>query len=140
MVARKDGHSLDETIDGYLRLWGYLNGAFPLDQDMAKKYTIDLLSRSTHKPHVGNNHELVMRKLASELPKRRYYLERIHIPTLVVHGERDPLALQRDGRAIAHAIARAQLLLIPGMGHMFFHRELESIIAELVLEHLKNQS
>jgi pimeloyl-ACP methyl ester carboxylesterase len=39
------------------------------------------------------------------------------VPTVVIHGEADPLIDPSGGRATAEAIPGARLLVIPGMGH-----------------------
>jgi pimeloyl-ACP methyl ester carboxylesterase len=44
-------------------------------------------------------------------------LRRITAPTLVIHGTADRLVAPSGGRATARAIAGAELLMIPGMGH-----------------------
>ena len=44
-------------------------------------------------------------------------LRGITAPTLVVHGEDDPLVQVEGGRATAAAVPGAELLTIPGMGH-----------------------
>jgi pimeloyl-ACP methyl ester carboxylesterase len=44
-------------------------------------------------------------------------LRRIVAPTLVVHGTADPLVAPSGGRATAHAIPGAELMMIDGMGH-----------------------
>jgi pimeloyl-ACP methyl ester carboxylesterase len=44
-------------------------------------------------------------------------LERIAVPTLVIHGSVDPLVSPSGGRATARAIPGAQLTMIEGMGH-----------------------
>jgi pimeloyl-ACP methyl ester carboxylesterase len=44
-------------------------------------------------------------------------LERITVPTLVIHGTIDPLISPSGGRATARAIASARLMMIEGMGH-----------------------
>jgi pimeloyl-ACP methyl ester carboxylesterase len=41
----------------------------------------------------------------------------VRVPTLVIHGEDDPLIDVSGGEATARAIPGAQLILIPGMGH-----------------------
>jgi pimeloyl-ACP methyl ester carboxylesterase len=41
----------------------------------------------------------------------------IRVPTLVVHGDSDPLINVAAGRRTAELIAGAELLVIPGMGH-----------------------
>ncbi|HEX5201252.1 MAG TPA: alpha/beta hydrolase [Actinoplanes sp.] len=44
-------------------------------------------------------------------------LRRLRLPALVVHGDADPLIRPAGGRATAHAIAGAKLVIYPGMGH-----------------------
>lgn len=41
----------------------------------------------------------------------------VRVPTLVVHGEGDPLVTVSGGRATAAAVPGATLLTVPGMGH-----------------------
>jgi pimeloyl-ACP methyl ester carboxylesterase len=41
----------------------------------------------------------------------------LRVPTLVLHGEADPLIRPSAGRATAAAIAGARLVLLPGVGH-----------------------
>jgi pimeloyl-ACP methyl ester carboxylesterase len=48
---------------------------------------------------------------------RRALLKDIEAPTLVIHGEDDPLVPIAGGRDTAANIAGARLLTIPGMGH-----------------------
>ena len=44
-------------------------------------------------------------------------LRRLDVPTLVVHGMRDPLISPSGGMATARAVPGARLLLFPDMGH-----------------------
>ena len=44
-------------------------------------------------------------------------LRGLDVPTLVIHGESDPLVPLRAGQATARAIPGAELITIPGMGH-----------------------
>jgi pimeloyl-ACP methyl ester carboxylesterase len=44
-------------------------------------------------------------------------LRRITAPTLVIHGNADPLVAPSGGRATARAIAGARLTMVDGMGH-----------------------
>jgi pimeloyl-ACP methyl ester carboxylesterase len=48
---------------------------------------------------------------------RRDYVRRIKAPTMVIHGENDPLVPVAGGRDTAASIAGAQLRVFPGMGH-----------------------
>jgi pimeloyl-ACP methyl ester carboxylesterase len=47
----------------------------------------------------------------------RPYAKRITRPTVVIHGDADPLVRPACGRAVARAIPRSQWLLVKGMGH-----------------------
>ena len=44
-------------------------------------------------------------------------LRRLTVPTLVIHGTRDPMVNVSGGRATAQAIPGAELMLVDGMGH-----------------------
>ena len=44
-------------------------------------------------------------------------LAALDVPTLVIHGDADPLVRPSWGKKTAEAIPGAQLLLVPGMGH-----------------------
>jgi len=48
----------------------------------------------------------------------RPQLATVRVPTLVVHGTRDPIVLPRDGRALADAIPGAELVWLRGAGHV----------------------
>ncbi len=50
-------------------------------------------------------------------PDRRPKLAGLTVPSLVIHGEADPLVPLAGGRDTAAAIPGADLLVIPGMGH-----------------------
>ncbi|MDH6132082.1 pimeloyl-ACP methyl ester carboxylesterase [Kitasatospora sp. MAA4] len=50
-------------------------------------------------------------------PDRTEGLRSVAVPTLVVHGEQDPLVNADGGRATAAAVPGARLWLVPGMGH-----------------------
>jgi pimeloyl-ACP methyl ester carboxylesterase len=50
-------------------------------------------------------------------PDRTPDLASVSVPTLVIHGEDDPLVGVSGGKATAAAIPGADLLLLPGMGH-----------------------
>ena len=53
----------------------------------------------------------------SASPNRTAALQRLDVPTLVVHGLVDPLVMPSGGMATARAIAGSRLLMFPDMGH-----------------------
>jgi pimeloyl-ACP methyl ester carboxylesterase len=50
-------------------------------------------------------------------PDRTEDLRKVTVPTVVIHGEADPLVDQSGGKATAAAVPGAELVIIPGMGH-----------------------
>ncbi len=67
---------------------------------------------------------------------RRVLLKDIKAPTLVIHGEDDPLVPLPGGRDTAENIAGARLLTIPGMGHDL-PLALVDTMADAIAEHAK---
>jgi pimeloyl-ACP methyl ester carboxylesterase len=67
----------------------------------------------------GYNPRGVGRQLAAIIASgdRTAELRKLDLPTLVIHGEEDPLIDVSGGKATAAAIPGAKLILVPGMGH-----------------------
>ena len=67
----------------------------------------------------GRNPRGFLRQLAAIAASgdRRPALAEVTVPTLVLHGDEDPLIPARAGRATARAIPDATLRIIDGMGH-----------------------
>lgn len=77
------------------------------------------------------------RQLAAILASgdRHPALQRICAPTLVVHGEQDPLVRPAAGERVARRIPGARWHLIPKMGHTFpepIHAELAALVRDHV--------
>ncbi|WP_041833924.1 alpha/beta fold hydrolase [Actinoplanes sp. N902-109] len=79
----------------------------------------ELLRRATTKYDRAYTPLGTLRQLAAILaaPDRTAALGSVTAPTLVIHGEDDPLIGVSGGRATAAAVPGAELLTIPGMGH-----------------------
>ncbi len=60
-------------------------------------------------------------------------LVRVRAPTLVIHGDLDPLVPLAGGKATAAAIAHARLEIIEGMGH-FLHEAHYPVFADWIAE------
>ncbi|AUI64154.1 alpha/beta fold hydrolase [Amycolatopsis sp. BJA-103] len=63
-------------------------------------------------------------------------LREVRVPTLVIHGESDPLINVSGGKATAEAIPDAELVVFPGMGHEL-PRQLWPAIAETITSHAR---
>jgi pimeloyl-ACP methyl ester carboxylesterase len=68
--------------------------------------------RSSYGPGAGR--QLMAIIIASDRTER---LRRLKVPTLVIHGEIDPLIDVSGGRATAEAVPDAELLVFPDVGH-----------------------
>lgn len=66
-------------------------------------------------------------------------LARIHVPTLVLHGEEDHLVPPRNGRILASRIPGARFHLLPNAGHILTTDQPEAATAVL-LEFLNQQT
>ncbi|MGA7988115.1 MAG: alpha/beta hydrolase [Candidatus Dormiibacterota bacterium] len=84
----------------------------PFDEDRARQKAERAVDRCFYP-------DGAMRQLAAifAAPDRTAALGRLTIPTLVIHGENDPLVPPANGRQTAAAIPGSRLLMIPNMGH-----------------------
>lgn len=82
------------------------------DEDRARETAVRNLDRVVYPQGTG-------RQLAAILASgdRTADLRTIEAPTLVIHGEKDPLVDVSGGEATAAAIPGADLWVVPGMGH-----------------------
>ncbi|HEU4328462.1 MAG TPA: alpha/beta hydrolase [Roseiflexaceae bacterium] len=69
--------------------------------------------------------------LLSEHDMSGWELGHIRVPTLVAHGDTDPLVHTDNGRHSASAIPGAELLLLPNSGHMAVVTRQEAILPAL---------
>ncbi len=102
-----------EAIECGVRLARAISGpGFPLDDDRLR----DLAARSWDRAHCPAGFARQMAAILSAAP-RGTALSRLRTPTLVIHGEHDPLVPVEAGRATAAAVPGARLVVVPGLGH-----------------------
>jgi pimeloyl-ACP methyl ester carboxylesterase len=90
----------------------YGSPGYPADEQ-------EMIRRQEAKLDRGYRPEGTQRQYAAIIasPDRTTGLHGVTVPTLVIHGEADPLITLSGGQATAAAIPGAELLIIPGMGH-----------------------
>jgi pimeloyl-ACP methyl ester carboxylesterase len=71
---------------------------------------------------------------------RKAGLKGVKVPTLVIHGDADPLVPMEAGKDTAEAVSGAKLKIIEGMGHDLPHGELWAQIAKDIIAHTKGAS
>lgn len=105
--------TFDAYLPHYKKVWRVLRGPdFPLDEARDAERAQLIFLR-------GLNPGGVARQLAAIFASgnRKPALRDVRVPTLVIHGDADPLVPVECGVDVADAIAGAKLLRIPRMGH-----------------------
>jgi pimeloyl-ACP methyl ester carboxylesterase len=107
--AESAAEAADRAVDTY-RVIG--SPGYPIDEAWIRAMAEESFRRS-------NDPKGVVRQFAAILasPDRRPGLRELDLPTLVIHGEADPLIQPDGGRETAAAVPGARLVTYPGMGH-----------------------
>ncbi len=85
---------------------------YPPDEREVRAYGRTAFERSNHPDGVARQTVAVLHQ-----PDRTEALRMLTCPTLVIHGEADPLIAPSGGRATAAAVPGAELWMQPGVGH-----------------------
>jgi pimeloyl-ACP methyl ester carboxylesterase len=105
-------------VDLWINTWRIVSGSgFPLDKNWLRQVETRAYDRSFYPAGLGRN---MLASLASG--HRRSAFASIVAPTLVIHGDDDPLVPVENGRDSAETIPGAELMIIKGMGHSPPHR------------------
>jgi pimeloyl-ACP methyl ester carboxylesterase len=113
------------------KVWQLLNGpAYPLDIGRHRLRLEEAQARGFHP-------EGTARQLAAigASGSRREALRQVQVPTLVIHGDADPLVPVEGGIDTAESIPNASLHIIPGLGHAL-PPELWPLVVELIVAHV----
>jgi pimeloyl-ACP methyl ester carboxylesterase len=105
--------TLEGYVESYAQTWKVLRaGSFPEDEALDRERAERLHARGLNPPGVA-------RQLAAILASgsRKAALAAVRVPTLVLHGDADPLVPLACGVDTAASIPGARLVVIPGMGH-----------------------
>lgn len=103
----------NKAVSYGLHVWKMIQGNhYPFDQQKV----LGLITRALQR---GFNPAGNSRQLAAILdsPDRTEALSTLLVPSLILHGEDDPLVLVACGHATANAIPNAKIKTYPGMGH-----------------------
>lgn len=100
---------------------------FPFDPERQRERVLRSIRRSVYPPGLP-------RQLAAIIDDgcRRTRLADVRVPTLVLHGEADPLVKLAAGEDTARAIPGARLSTIPGWGHDIPDQLVEWVASEIV--------
>ncbi len=118
----------DEAIAAAAASWSIIGSpAYPTAPELIAEWTARDYDRCFYP--VGVTRQLLAIMATGD---RTEALRRLNVPTLVIHGEDDPLVTLSGGQATAAAIPGAKLLTFPGMGHDFpaalYHQWIDAIV------------
>ncbi len=133
-MLRKPSTSREARIRDYMRSARYIGSTrFEMNAHAIRRYAEQAWDRS-----LGRAHEGVARQIAAIMKSgdRTAELSRITAPTLVIHGDRDPLVATSGGYATAAAIPHARLVLIAGLGH-FIAVDAVPTLFDLIVGHTR---
>jgi pimeloyl-ACP methyl ester carboxylesterase len=108
-APRDRGDYVEYTVQGG-RVFG--SPGFPFDEAAVRELAGRVYDRAFDPEGVGRQMAAIQAS-----GDRRAALACVSAPTLVIHGDSDPLVRPEGGRATAAAIPGAELRMIPGMGH-----------------------
>jgi pimeloyl-ACP methyl ester carboxylesterase len=122
----------DEAIERAVATYQVIGSpGYPLDEPWLREVAGAAYDRSYDPMGVGRQ-LLAIHASGDRTPR----LRQLRVPTLVVHGEDDPLVQVAGGKATAEAVPDSTLLLIPRMGHNL-PRELWPTILDAFTEHAR---
>jgi pimeloyl-ACP methyl ester carboxylesterase len=107
--AKNKAEYIENTVQGWHILYG---SAYPLDEEEGRLRAGRYYDRS-YEP-TGTTRQLAATVALESLKPK---LSRITVPTLVIHGDEDPLFPIECGRDIAISVPNAKMLVLEGVGH-----------------------
>jgi len=128
LLENKPTENFERSLPGFMKVWKFLNGDFPLDEKMARDYTKEFYARSIHPVGVAWNHI----HCQENVPDFSSKLSQVTIPGLFLHGEKDLLI---PLKTLKKTSPSATQIMIPKMGHMILNQELQQMLAHLLLAH-----
>jgi pimeloyl-ACP methyl ester carboxylesterase len=113
LVGRRGPTERSAAIEHGVLVWRALRSpGFPFDEAGARERVARAYDRTFYPAGAARQAGALVAQR-----DRTQALRGVKIPTVVIHGENDPLIHVSGGEATARAIPGARFVLIPGMGH-----------------------
>ena len=111
------GKSMEMVINGEMPLKALyvMINAFCFNEETFRRFEKE--GRDAPLPKAFNNPKGLMHQLEAIDANDRERIQRIHAPTLVIHGEEDIMVPFSEGRKVADMIPGSRFLLLGGQGH-----------------------
>jgi pimeloyl-ACP methyl ester carboxylesterase len=102
----------DAYIEHSVIMWKIFWGSLDFDEKFIRKKAAVSYDRAFYPQGIARQHAAIIKS-----GNRRPGLASITAPTLVIHGNEDPLLPLEHGKDIADNIPESEMLIIDGMGH-----------------------
>jgi pimeloyl-ACP methyl ester carboxylesterase len=113
MLRRRRVTNREEAIDAALETFSRIGSpGYPFEEELIR----DIAGRSYDRDFDSMARRRQLAAIIAQ-PNRTRALGALTVPTLVLHGQVDPVVRVAGGRALARAIPGARLIAFPGMGH-----------------------
>jgi pimeloyl-ACP methyl ester carboxylesterase len=123
---------VNKAVTYGMHVWRLIQGNhYPFEQQKVLGLIMRALKRGFNP--AGNTRQLAA---ILDSPDRTQALNTLNVPSLILHGEDDPLVLVACGYATAKAIPNAKIKTYPGMGHTI-PSQLYDDITKQILEHIR---
>ncbi len=107
----KDRDGAIEYMVDFLKL--IYGSGLPFDEKFHKRIAAKAFDRSFYPEGTGRQYLAIMAQ-----KDRTDELRKLNVPSLVIHGDEDPLVPLAGGKATSEAIPGAEIMVVQGMGHV----------------------
>jgi pimeloyl-ACP methyl ester carboxylesterase len=128
MASAPAGATQEDLIRMRMRTYEVIAGPGP-KMPQSTLYEMAKLSVERSADSRGSRRQLVAAAATGSLKKN---LDKIRMPTLIIHGKNDPLIPARRSEQLHRGIAGSKLLLLDGMGHNLPQRLIPQITAAII--------
>lgn len=106
--------SLEEKIETFLMTWQLLNGEqAPFDEELYRQIAYDSFTRS----NLDAPYPAHAKAMQASYKEHEEACALIKQPTLILHGDQDPVFQLDHAEALDEEIANSRLVIVEGMGH-----------------------
>jgi len=130
ILANRPPTDREGYIEDYVERWRVLNGqGLPYDEEASRELATRTFDRGLNLPGFA-------RQLTAIIAdgSRKQTLKSVTVPTLVIHGDADPLVPVECGIDTANSVPGSELLVIEGMGHTF-PRQVWAQVIDAIVHH-----